>query len=200
VIMNAPPASSGRMRPRKGPGFNILYYGWLGEERGVKLLLDAMEGAQGVTFTLAGRGELEGLVRSAAARDPAIRFLGWLKMEDLEPVIREADLIPSLYEPRSRNARMATPGKLLTAMSLSIPSLVPSGSYQAEIVEKHGCGVVVDWKSADDVRKSIARLAADTDFYNRLAKASYDAFLSSFSWEAMEVRLRALYDGLLRSQ
>lgn len=196
VVMNAPPIESGRRTHPRGRKFNVLYYGWLGEERGVKLLVEAVEGLDGVTLTLAGRGELEGLVRQAAVRNPSIRYLGWLKMKDLEPVIASADLIPSLYEPKTRNATIATPGKLLTAMSLSIPSLVPAGTYQAEIVERHHCGLVVDWKDAADVRRAIQQLAEDREMYDGLAAASYEAFHSSFSWEVMGTRLVEGYDRL----
>ena len=197
VVMNAPPATGGRSAPKRHGPFSVLYYGWLGEERGVKLLIEAVQGLPGVTLTLAGRGELEPLVKDASAKNPSIRFLGWLRMDDLEPVIAEADLIPSLYEPRTRNALIATPGKLMTAMSLSVPSLVPSGTYQAEIVEKYGCGLVVDWKSAGDVRRAISELASDRELYARLSAAAYAAFSSAFSWEVMGERLVRAYDRLL---
>ena len=65
----------------------MLYYGWLGEERGVRLLIDSVSGLDGVTLTLAGRGELSGFVREAGAKNPSIRYLGWLRMKVLEPVI-----------------------------------------------------------------------------------------------------------------
>jgi len=197
VVMNVPPAVGGRRRKERGNAFSVLYYGWLGEERGVRLLIEAARGLEGVTLTLAGRGELEPYVREAAARDPSIRFLGWLKMKNLEPVIAEADLIPSLYEPRTKNAQIATPGKLFTAMSLSIPSLVPRGTYQAEIVERFNCGMVVDWNDAQDVRRAVEKLSKDREAYERLANASYEAFVSSFSWEVMGGRLAGAYDRML---
>jgi len=196
VVMNSPPIGSGRRERPRGEEFNVLYYGWLGEERGVKLLVEAVKGLGGVTLTLAGRGELEHYVREAASGDAKIRFLGWLKMEDLEPVIGQADLIPSLYEPRTRNAQIATPGKLLTAMSLSIPSLVPAGTYQAEIVERFHCGIVVKWQDVGDVRRAIMELSADRAAYGSLAQASYSAFVSHFSWEVMEERLADAYDSI----
>ena len=196
VVMNSPPIGSGRRERPRGEEFNVLYYGWLGEERGVKLLVEAVKGLGGVTLTLAGRGELEHYVREAASGDAKIRFLGWLKMEDLEPVIGQADLIPSLYEPRTRNAQIATPGKLLTAMSLSIPSLVPVGTYQAEIVERFHCGIVVKWQDVGDVRRAIMELSADRAAYGSLAQASYSAFVSHFSWEVMEERLADAYDSI----
>jgi glycosyltransferase involved in cell wall biosynthesis len=200
VVMNAPPAESGRGPHPRLKEIHILYYGWLTEERGVKLLVEAIEGLEDVTLTLAGKGELQWWLNDVATRNGSVKYLGWLKMKDLEPLIREADLIPSLYEPRSKNAEIATPGKLMTAMSLSLPSLVPSGSYQAEIVTKYHCGVVVDWNDVADVRRAIQRLASDTQFYATLAAASYNAFRSSFSWEVMETRLAQAYDRLLNSE
>jgi glycosyltransferase involved in cell wall biosynthesis len=197
VVMNAPPTESGQSPHRRRGGFNILYYGWITEERGVKVLVDAIEGLGGVTLTLAGKGDLEGWVRNAAAKSPSVKYLGWVKMEILEPLVREADLVPSLYEPRTKNGEIATPGKLMTAMSLSLPCLVPSGSYQAEIVTKFLCGVVVNWNDVAEVRSAIKRLATDPKLYDSLATASYNAFCSSFSWEVMETRLKERYDRLL---
>jgi glycosyltransferase involved in cell wall biosynthesis len=197
VVMNSPPMEGGRREKARGKEFKVLYYGWLGEERGVKLLLEAVRGMDGVTLTLAGRGELEPYVRERALKDPSIKFLGWLKMEELESVIADADLIPSLYEPRTKNAQLATPGKLLTAMSLSTPALVPAGTFQAEIVERFHCGIAVDWKDPADVRRAIARLSTDATAYTRLAKASYEAFVSAFSWEVMAARLSSAYDRVL---
>jgi len=196
VVMNSPPMGSGRKERPRGMEFNVLYYGWLGEERGVKLLVEAVKGLRGVTLTLAGRGELEPYVREAASADASIRFLGWLKMDELEPLIVQADLIPSLYEPKTRNAQIATPGKLLTAMSLSIPSLVPAGTFQAEIVERFGCGVAVDWQDIGEVRRAIMDLSTDSAAYDRMARASYAAFASEFSWDVMEERLARAYDRL----
>ena len=198
VVMNSPPPQSGRRVRRGGGPFTVLYYGWLSEEGGVKLLTEAVQGLEGVCLAVAGRGELAGWVRDAAARNPSTKFLGWLSMDRLRPLIAEADLIPSLYEPRTKNAVLATPGKLMTAMSLSIPSLVPAGTFQAEIVERYRCGIVVDWRKVADVRGAIAKLATDRGLYEELASASYEAFRLHFSWEAMAGRLVDLYSRLLR--
>ena len=200
VVMNAPPAGTARRPGRRGQGFNVLYYGLLSEERGVRLLVDAVEGLTGVTLTLAGRGELTGFVKKAGAVNPSIRYLGWLKMEDLQPEIERADLIPSLYEPRTKNALMATPGKLLTAMSLSIPTLVPKGTYQAQTVERFGCGLAVEWGDSEGVKRAIRRLADEPKLYGELAEASYEAFRTTFSWEVMAERLVDAYDRVLRAR
>lgn len=198
VVMNCPPRSEGRFRTRVRTEFSVIYYGWLGEERGVRPLVEAVEGLANVTLTVAGRGDLEEWLRSVAKRNAQIRFLGWLGMKDLEPLIREADLIPSLYDPRSKNAVLATPGKLLKSLSLSVPALVHSGIYQADIVEKYGCGLVLKWGDTAAIRSAIQRLSSDPEFYAKLSRAAYDAFLTSFSWEVMASRLVEAYAGFLQ--
>ena len=120
-------------------------------------------------------------------------------MEELRPEIERADLIPSLYEPKTKNALMATPGKLFTAMSLSIPSLVPRGTYQAEMVEEFGCGLVVEWRAPVGVARAVKALADDGELYGRRSRACYLAGVSSFSWEVMGERLARAYGRMLPS-
>lgn len=197
VVMNAQPAQEGRLKKREGSGLKVLYYGWMGRERGVHLLVDAMKGTKDVTLTLAGRGELEGELRGVSRSNPNIKFLGWLTVKELRPLIYEADVLPSLYEPRSENVQISTPGKLLTSMSLGIPSLVSAGSYQEELVRRYGCGLVVEWGNLEALTDALQTLCADRELYNTMAKAAYDAFRSSFVWEVMEARLRDGYSEVL---
>lgn len=197
VVMNAPPAEGPVARKAEKGVFKVLYYGWLGESRGVKPLVEAVKGLQGVELTLAGRGELESWLEATAAKEPNIRFVGWLGMKDLEPLIRASDLIPSVYEAKSVNTKLSTPGKVFTAMSLSLPIVVPSNTFQSEIVERYGCGVAVDYNDPGALRKAIVELATDRELYQRLGSASHEAFLSSFSWEANAGRLRDGYERVL---
>jgi glycosyltransferase involved in cell wall biosynthesis len=199
VVMNTPSEKEQAAKER-GVNFEVLYYGWLGEMRGVRLLVEALKGLRGVELTIAGRGELEPWVREMASQGPNIEFMGWLKMKDLEPLINRADLIPSIYEPKNINTILSTPGKLFTAMSRSLPLLVPSGTYQAEIVQKYGCGIAVEYGNAAELRRVVNRLADQREYYDQLATASRRAFLSSFSWEVMEERLAEAYEEMLKSR
>jgi glycosyltransferase involved in cell wall biosynthesis len=197
VVMNASPSSKGRRPKRRGDELKVLYYGTLSQERGVALLLQSVKGLQGVSLELAGRGPLESWVLSEARQNPKVVFLGWLGMPQLEEATLRSDVIASLYEPRTRNAVLATPGKLLNAMSVSLPTLVPSGTYQAEIVQRYGCGEVVEWGDVESVRRALLKLSGDRKLYDRMAAAAFDAFQSAFSWEVMEARLSEAYGRLL---
>jgi glycosyltransferase involved in cell wall biosynthesis len=200
VVMNAPRLAEGRRRER-GPGpLQVLYYGGLEEERGVHLLVEALGGAAGVELTLAGRGHLASWLKSVQDRQSNVEFAGWLSMERLKPLIDRADLVPYLYDPATPNARLATPGKFLTALSLSVPALVPSESFQAGVVDKFGCGLSVPWGSAPAIRAAVEKLSADPAFYKAMAESAYRAFASSLNWEIMESRLSKAYELLVGQQ
>jgi len=200
LVLNAPSLSEGRQpRPRLG-NFSVLYYGALEEERGVRLLVEAARDLEGVTLTVAGRGRLNSWVASAARESKNIEFLGWLSLTELNTVIEKADLIPSYYEPKTTNILLSTPNKLLRSFALATPALVASGTFQAEIVGRYGCGLTVTWGRAEEVRDAVATLARDGQAYAGMASMAYAAFKSELNWEAMEAKLKGAYGALLQGR
>lgn len=197
VVTNTPSIREARFRVRRDRELRIFYYGWLGEERGVGILLDAAQTLPNVTLRLAGRGKMENQIKRLEKELPKVKYLGWLDAKQIESEAGNSDLLPTLYEPRNKNAQLAIPGKLMTGMSLSMPALVPAGSFQATVVLRFNCGLVVDFRDPSKVLEEIGRLADDVELYNKLGKAGYDAFESNFSWEAMASRLVESYTTLL---
>jgi glycosyltransferase involved in cell wall biosynthesis len=198
LVLNAPSLSEGRQpRPRLG-NFGVLYYGALEEERGVRLLVEAARDLEGVTLTVAGRGRLNGWMTRVAKESRNIEFLGWLNLTELSTVIEKADLIPSYYEPKTTNILLSTPNKLLMSFALSTPALVASGTFQAELVRRYGCGLTVTWGRAEEVRNAIAGLAGDRQAYSGMASIAYAAFRSELNWEVMEATLKGAYATMLR--
>jgi glycosyltransferase involved in cell wall biosynthesis len=197
VVTNTPSVREARFRVRRSRELRIFYYGWLGEERGVGTLLRAAQTLPNVILTLAGRGNLEGQIRKLQEDFQNIKYVGWLDTKQIDLEARNSDLLPTLYEPRNMNAKLAIPGKLMTSMSLAMPALVPAGSFQATVVSRFSCGLVVDVKNSSEVLEAIGRLANDNDLYNKLGKEGYDAFQTNFSWEVMASRLVDSYATLL---
>ncbi len=193
VVLNAPSLKEGRGPRGVSDRLNVVYYGALEEERGVRLLVDAVKGRQDVTLTLAGRGSLGPWVTAAAKSWGNVQFLGWLNVKDLDRVVQDADLIPSFYSPTTANILLSTPNKLLKSFSMSVPAMVAAGTFQAEIVSKFGCGLVVPWGKPEEVGNAIAELARDRKGYERMTRRAYDAFRSELNWEAMETSLNEAY-------
>jgi glycosyltransferase involved in cell wall biosynthesis len=197
LVLNAPPLAEGRQPRGPSDRLNVVYYGALEEERGVRLLADAVRDRPGVTLTVAGRGSLGPWVEGVARASSNVKFLGWLNLGELDQVVRDADLIPSLYAPRSTNILLSTPGKLLKSFSISVPAMVSAGTFQAELVARLGCGLAVPWGKPEEVGEAISGLAANRPAYERMTRLAFVAFQKELNWEAMESNLVGAYGEML---
>jgi glycosyltransferase involved in cell wall biosynthesis len=95
----SPPTS---LETASGAGCRFLLLCRLTEEKGVRVVLDAVRRLPpGLRFelTIAGRGPLEAVVREAAAAEPRIRFAGFVQGDEKHALLSNADhlLIPSLW-------------------------------------------------------------------------------------------------------
>jgi glycosyltransferase involved in cell wall biosynthesis len=104
VVRNGiPPASRLPARGVKsGDGARLLLLCRLTEEKGVRVVLDAMRRLPHdlrFELTIAGRGPLEQAVRDAAEADPHIRFAGFVQGAEKHALLSNAShlLIPSLW-------------------------------------------------------------------------------------------------------
>ncbi|TDA37325.1 MAG: hypothetical protein DSO07_12700 [Thermoproteota archaeon] len=200
VIMNVPSkAISGNFRilNKNQDKFIIFYYGDISAQRGVDKLIEAVTGLESVELFLAGRGDLVPLLKNLENRCKNIKYLGWISISEIDSLIKKADLIPSLYMPDNINHILATPGKLFTAMAHGIPVLVPEGSYQAVIVKKYGCGIVVDMNNTAKVREAIFKLASSPDLCKKLGENGIKAVNELFNWQIMENRLIRIYNSFI---
>ena len=201
VIMNVPPKSEcsnfNVVANRNREKFTILYYGDIGVQRGVHKLIEAVKDLKCVELLLAGKGDLVPIVENLEKKYNNIKYLGWISTSEIDHLVKEADLIPSLYVPDNINNILASPGKLFTAMEHGVPALVPEGSYQANIVRKYKCGIVVDMNDMAKVREAIIKLASSPELCRKLGENGIKTTCELFNWEVMEQRLSHLYNYLI---
>jgi glycosyltransferase involved in cell wall biosynthesis len=202
VIMNVPPKSESCILNRRSKcnegKFKIFYYGEISTSRGVHKLIEAAKDLENVELLLAGRGDLVPLIKALEKKYRNIKYLGWISISEINKLLKETDLIPSLYIPDNINHILASPAKLFTAFSYGIPALVPGGCYQSYIVKKYECGIVVDIDDIKSTKDAISELAVNRELYRKLGNNGFKAFNELFNWETMEKRLLKTY-GLLVS-
>ena len=177
--------------------FTIFYYGDIGVPRGVHNLIEAVKDLKCVELLLAGKGDLVPIVKNLEKKYNNIKYLGWISTSDIDHLVKKADLIPSLYMPNNINHILASPGKLFTAMAHGVPALVPEGSYQAKIVRKYECGIVVDMNDTANVREVISKLASSPNLCRKLRGNGIKAANGLFNWQIMEKRLIMTYNSLV---
>jgi len=196
VVMNVPSkseCSNFNVANRNRGKFTIFYYGDIGVRRGVHKLIEAVKDIKCVELLFAGKGDLVPMVKNIEKKYNNVKYLGWISTSEIDRLVKKADLIPSLYMPNNINHILASPGKLFTAMAHGIPVLVPEGTYQAKIVRKYDCGIVVDMNDTAKVREAIIKLASSPELCRRFGENGIKATRELFNWEVMDQRLSYLY-------
>lgn len=176
---------------------NILlsYSGGLARERYGALvrLSKAIKGLDGVVLEIAAFGDMLEPLRSIVTGSKNTRCLGTISREEVIARTRNSDCVVIPYDAVYRNVRVALPGKLFDAMSLSKPVLVPKGTYMAEFVEKLGIGYATDFAKEDAIKETCESMLNDRSALSHMGQRGKAAFDKSFTESAQTRRLLDLY-------
>ena len=142
----------------------LLYAGRLEETKGVRNLLEAFAQINvPASLRIAGHGPLEGDVRSAAARDPRVSYLGMLSRPELYAELDSgrAVVLPSLYEDNG-------PLIILEAQARGKAMVVTDRGGPREFIRHEETGLIVDPARISELAAAMERLAVDRDLAARL--------------------------------
>jgi glycosyltransferase involved in cell wall biosynthesis len=193
VVMNTPPlGKAGKNEAAKE--IRLFYGGTLEPGRYVLEMLDALKDVPDWTMTLAGYGRYEDEVKRRAAEDRRIRFLGWIDRERVMAEMAAADVILCPLDAANENYRIATPNRLLEAMSAARPVIATKGTLGGEMAEQIGCGLSIVW-SAEAFRGSVEKLR-DPRIREMMGGNGRSAAEKEYNWDVMRRRLLAIYDSL----
>jgi glycosyltransferase involved in cell wall biosynthesis len=138
-------------------GPRLVYAGRLDETKGIRPMLAAfaMVGCP-ASLRIAGSGELEDEVLSAAARDDRIKYLGRLSREECYEEFEQARavVLPSLYEDNG-------PFVILEAQARAAAMIVTNRGGPPEFVRTEETGLVVDPGDVEQLAAAMDRMATD---------------------------------------
>ena len=201
VIYNSPPGSLRKFNApsQEDNAFIIFFAGVLYRSRRMNLdkVFQAIKDINGVRVIVAGYGDCPKAIKKWANKSAGkVKFIGKISYTEVLERTMAANLLIALYAPTILNTLYTSANKLFEAMMCHKPILVSKGTRTADIVEKEGCGLVVDCNSVDEIRKAILRLKEDPDLCRQLGANGRRAYEERYNWEIMEKRLLALYQGL----
>ena len=160
---------------------NMLFVGRLAPEKGVRVLLEAMEQSvktlPDLQLTIVGdgpdRAELESMSREKGLSDHVI-FTGYLAPQDVAGQLAAADIfvLPSFAE--------GVPVSLMEAMASRVPVIAPRVAGVQELVEDGVSGYCVAPGHVAMLRESIEALASDADLRRGMGQAGRDKVLAEF--------------------
>lgn len=178
--------------------FVVFYAGILACDRGLDLLIEAVQDIDNVELVIAGFGEMEKNFSKMVIGKHNVRFLGRISYKSVLKFTFLSDCVVALYDPRVPNNVFASPNKLFEAMMCSRPIIVSNGTAMANIVRKENCGLIVDY-DVEEVRNAILRLKNDPSLRKKLGENGRRAFEQKYNWNLMEKRLLRLYDHILKA-
>lgn len=178
---------------------NMLFVGRLAPEKGVRVLLEALEHSvktvPDLQLTIVGDGpdrtELETMVREKGLNDHVI-FTGYLAPQDVAKQLAAADIfvLPSFAE--------GVPVSLMEAMASRVPVIAPRVAGVQELVEDGVSGFCVAPGHVEMLRESIETLASDYDLRERMGKAGREKVLAEFTISAEVAWLEKWLSGSLQ--
>ena len=181
------------------PEHRVLFFGTLRENKGVRVLLDAiarMPADVDLKFHIAGRGnaELERAVNAAAERFPNVTAeLEWITPERKAELFRAADLVVLPYTAFSSQS-----GVLHDAFGNHLPAVVTDVGALRSSIQDPGAGWVVPPNSADDLAAALIDAFRQPPEWQRRADAARSVAIDQAP-ERVGAALRAVYTEAMRA-
>ncbi|MFD4510113.1 glycosyltransferase [Streptomyces sp. NPDC058457] len=181
VVPNFTTAPTGAPEP---PGTErVVYVGHLSRARGA---LDLIETARhlgpGVRVEVAGAADPD--VRdalTAADRDGVLRWHGFLPNDRALALFPGALAGLSLLHDQP-NYRHSRPTKVVEYMAHGVPVITTPTPLAADMVQRHGCGLVVPYEDPPAAAAAIHRLSTDAILRHTAAQRGREAALTHFNW------------------
>ena len=200
VLLNCPaeseiPMSCSKPAASKDGMMRLGYFGSLEPGRFIMESIGAVAKSGGWHIVIGGEGTLAGMVRDAAKDSRTVTFLGQVPHSEVMEQSSLCDALHVMLDPSNVNYRISTPLRLFEAMALGKPSIISSGIYATEIVEKEGCGFVCRFDQAA-FSELLTRLAGSPKEMSEKGEKGLNAFHREYSWERQAEKLLRVYSGL----
>jgi glycosyltransferase involved in cell wall biosynthesis len=179
--------------------FTLFYAGRLHKARRLNLdkIVSAISSINNVKLIIAGYGDqVEEVEKWSHAMPNKIQFIGKISYDDALERSIAADLLFEVRDPVIPLHKYICGSKFLRAMSCGKPILVSKGTSAANKVYENNCGLVVDTHNIEEIKNAIIMLRDNLELCRELGANGRKAYEERYSWEIMERRLLALYQGL----
>lgn len=188
VVPNGVDPEDLAVRPVRPPAppLRLLYVGRLALEKGIGVLLEAMQMVRAdVTLDVVGGGPLEAEVRSRAAGE-RIRFLGQRPHAELGAIYAAHHVlcVPSLSEPFGL--------VIIEALARNTPVIASKTGGIPSIVEHRFNGLLVPPDDPAALAQAIDTLAGDESLRAELTANAHKSVIPRFTWPSIGDRLAEL--------
>jgi len=198
VIMNCKPIQSLEYQNRANADkFTLLYIGTLHKARALPWLMSVLKELPDVHCIIGGVGQADYVeyIKKKCSQISNVTFVGRVPVDMVLPMTEKADAVFYIFDPENPNGKLATPNKLFEAMVCGRPIICTGGTYCAEITEREGLGLAVEY-SKEALKKAIIKLRDDPELRAKMGRNALKAAITKYNWQNEEIKLLELYRGL----
>jgi glycosyltransferase involved in cell wall biosynthesis len=183
---------------RGGERHQVCYIGGIGESRGIREVVDAMDLLEcDARLALCGRFEDESIrsrVESLAGWKK-VEDMGWLGRNDIRQVLLESAAGLVTLHPQ-QHFLDSHPIKMFEYMSAAIPVIASDFPLWREIVEGNDCGICVNPQDPHAIAKAIDFMVENRFRAREMGENGREAVRNFYNWPAEERKLLTLYERL----
>lgn len=163
---------------------NIVFVGWLEEQKGIWELLNACSNLKmkGLNFKLniIGNGSIERDAKNFVIHhnlENIVSFFGWVDSSNIESILAQNDIfaLPSWSE--------GFPNSLIEGMAAGLASVATSVGVIPDYLINNENAIIIPPKNADDLEIALDRLITDHRLRTRIALNGYELVSKNFSLE-----------------
>lgn len=167
-----------------------LFLGRLTPEKGIETMLAAWEAlSPGMTLKVVGDGPLRDAVEKAAARNPAIEFIGRVEREQVFALLEKCAFLVFPSEWFETFGLVA-----IEAFAKGKPVIASRLGAMAEIIEDHRTGLHFEPGDAQDLAEKVQWAADHSDEMQAYGRNARNSYLQKYSAKKNYAELMAIYE------
>ena len=154
-----------------------------------------------VRLLVIGSGDIIGNLHREALENKAsdrIIFLPRMPWEEMMRYTMSCDAGLSLDTDTCINQRYSLPNKIFDYIAAGIPAIVSPLPEVSSLIEKYGCGIVLEEVSPESVAGQLRRLADDRPLLLSMKRRAVEA-RRELTWEIEKLREQELIRGVIKS-
>jgi glycosyltransferase involved in cell wall biosynthesis len=126
-----------------------------------------------------------------------VNWHGRISYQQAMELSAASDVFFASYDPSIPNHRFSSPNKVFEAMMFGKPIIVARHTNMDKTIDRHGCGIVVDYGDVDQLEDALTNLERNPELRSQMGKNARRAYEEEYQWPKMAARLTALYESIL---
>ncbi len=173
----------------------IIYQGALNKDRGVELMIKAMQHIEGFELAIAGAGDIEDHLRKLRQElklENKVRFFGKLQVKELNQLTKTCKLGLSLERNTNLNYYYALPNKIFDYINAGVPVICSDLPEMAAVVKQYKVGEIFAGETEAQLATIITKLLENNELIQTY-HANCHLCSEELSWENEKIRLNKLF-------